>query len=88
MTDTDFIIGKLVSMAQTQTMMANQITRLNNILTDISNPDIEWVNRQEAAKYLEVSSTTVSRYGKDKKVEMDGRGMFKYKSLVEYKHRN
>lgn len=84
-TNTDFIIERLMVMAQIQTKMAENIIRLNNILNDIANPDIEWVNRQEAAKYLNVSGTTVSRYGKDGKVEVDGRGMFRYKSLVEYK---
>lgn len=88
MTDTDYIIEKLAIISQQQTAINDSITRLNKILADISNPDIEWVNRQEAGKYLGVSAHTVSRYGKEGKVDMDGRGMFRYKSLVEYKHRN
>lgn len=86
MTDTDFIIEKMTQMAQLQKSMAQSITLLQTKINEIITPGIEYVTREEAGKYLNVSSSTIDKYRKEGKVISDTRGMILFRSLVDFKY--
>jgi hypothetical protein len=86
MTDTDYIIQKMTQMAQMQKNMEQSITLLQTKINEIITPSIEYVTREEAGKYLHVSSSTIDKYRKDGKVVGDSRGMILFRSLVDYKY--
>jgi len=86
MTDTDYIIQKMTQMAQMQKNMEQSINLLQTKINEIITPGIEYVTREEAGKYLNVSSSTIDKYRRDGKVVSDSRGMILFRSLVDYKY--
>jgi hypothetical protein len=85
--ETNYIIQKLAYMAKMQQEMSANINRLTNIITDMSKPEIQWINRRQAAEYLNVSPHTIDKYSREGKLVKDGTGNIMYTSAIMLKHK-